>query len=96
MLIVSHGYGFFAPEARADCALGSGFFAGSGNFGCSVIVENVGLCHEGILRFAVVGNGARMRTNALCTRPNVKTITLYRIARVRLIRVDCANIINPS
>ena len=96
MLIVPHRYGFLTPEARADCTLGSGFFASSGNFGCSVIVENVGLYHEGILRFVVVVNGARMRTNALCTRANVKTITLYRIARVRLIRVDCANIINPS
>lgn len=96
MLIMPHRYGFLTPEARANCALGSGFFASSGNFGCSVIVENIGLCHEGILRFVVVVNGARMRTNALCTRTNAKTITLYRIAPVRPVRVDCANIINPS
>ena len=96
MLIVPHGYGFFTPEARADCALGSGFFARGGDFSCSVIVEDIGLWHGGILRFVVVVNGARMRTNASYTRTNAETITMCRIPHVRPARVDCANITKPS
>ena len=96
MLIVPHGYGFFTPEARADCALGSGFFARGGDFSCSVIVEDIGLWHGGILRFVVVANGARMRTNASYTRANAETITMCRITHDRPVRVDCTNITKSS
>ena len=96
MLIVPHGYGFFTPEARADCALGSGFFARGGDFGCGIIVEDIGLWHGGILRFVVMANGARMRTNASYARAKAETITICRIAHVRPACVDCVNITKSS
>jgi hypothetical protein len=54
------------------------------------------LWHGGILRFVVMVNGARMRTNASYTRANAETITICRIARIRPVCGDCANIIKRS
>ena len=80
MLIVPHGYGFFTPEARADCALGSGFFARGGDFSCSVIVEDIGLWHGGILRFVVGGEwrtDAHKRIIHACERGNNNNVPDY-------------------